>query len=91
MYLLEVGIGATRFGIRRTFFSKGFGGTVETTAEFEIEGEWTCLAETWSEEKSFDTLFATSFLVRAWCVILGNLLLNLSTTFTDSVTSFRHM
>ena len=47
------------------------GGIVKSSVEFEIEGEWTCLVETWSEDKSSDTLFATGLLVRAWSVILG--------------------
>ena len=64
MYPLEVVIGATWFGIRRTFFEMGAGGTVELSAEFEIEVEWTRLAETWSEDESLDTLFANGLLVR---------------------------
>ena len=59
-----MGIGATWFGIRRTFFSVGAGDTVESSVEFEIEGEWTYLAYTWSEDELSDTLFATGFLVR---------------------------
>ena len=39
------------------------GGMVKSSVEFEIEGEWTRLAETWSEDKSSDTLFAASLLV----------------------------
>ena len=58
MYPLEVGIGATRFDIRRMFFEMGSGGTVESSVEFEIEGEWKCLLETWLEEESSDTIFA---------------------------------
>ena len=46
MYPSEVGIDATRFGIRRTVFAMGAGGDVEYNVEFEIEGEWTRLAET---------------------------------------------
>ena len=46
LYPLEVGVSATRFGIRRTLFSIGAGGTVESSVEFEMEGEWTCIAET---------------------------------------------
>ena len=38
MYLLEVGIGSTWFGIRRTFFAMVAGGKVDFSAEFEIEG-----------------------------------------------------
>ena len=71
MYLLEVGVGATWFGIRRTFFAMGAGGTVKSGVEFEIEGGWTSPTETWFEAKSSDTLFATGLLVRAWSVILG--------------------
>ena len=41
LYLFEVGVGATLFGIRRTLFSMGGGGTVESIVEFEMEGEWT--------------------------------------------------
>ena len=51
MYPLEVGIGATWFGIRRTFFVMGYGGTVESSVDFEIEGEWNRLSESWSEYK----------------------------------------
>ena len=47
-YLLEVGVGAARFGIRRTVFAMGDGGTVDSIAVFEMEREWTCLAEIWS-------------------------------------------
>ena len=43
MYLLEVRIGTTWFGIRRTFFEMGAGGTVESSEDFEIEGECTSL------------------------------------------------
>ena len=64
MYLLEVGIGATCFVIRRTFFAMVSGGTVESSVEFEIEGEWNHIAETWSEDKSSGTLFDTGLLVR---------------------------
>ena len=42
----------------------GAGGTLELSVEFEIEGEWTCLAETWSKDRSSDNRFATGFLVR---------------------------
>ena len=59
MYLLEVGVGATRFGIRITLFSMGVGGTVESIVVFEMEGEWTRLAETWSEEELSDICLAT--------------------------------
>ena len=63
MYPLEVGIGANWFGIRRTFFAMGYDGTVESSVDFEIEGEWNRLEEIWSEDKSSDTLFATGLLV----------------------------
>ena len=46
MYSLEVGIGATRFDIGITFFAMGAAGTVESSVEFEIEGEWNRLADT---------------------------------------------
>ena len=58
--------------------------------EFDIEGEWTRIAETWSEDKSSDTIFAIDLLIRNRYVILGNFLLNLSTTFYDAVIYFRH-
>ena len=44
MYLLEVGICVTWFFIMIMFFAMGAGGTVESSVEFDIEGEWTCLA-----------------------------------------------
>ena len=91
MYTLEVGIGAILFGISRTLSAMGAGGTVESSVDFEIEGEWNRLAETWSEDKSWDTIFDTDLLVRDWSVILRNLLLNLLTNFADAVTSFWHM
>ena len=34
LYPLEVGVVATRFSIRRTVFSMGYGGTVESSVEF---------------------------------------------------------
>ena len=71
MYPLEVGVGATWFGIRRTLFAMRDGGMVNSSVEFEIEGGWTSPTETWFEDKSSDTLFATGLLVRAWSVILG--------------------
>ena len=91
LYLFEVGIGATRFGIRRTFFSMGSVGTVESSVEFEIEGGCTRLAETLPEEELSDTRFATGLLFWSWYVILGDLLLNISNTFADAVTSSRKM
>ena len=47
LYLLKVGAGVTRFGIRRTVFAIGSGGTVESIVVFEIEWECMCLEETW--------------------------------------------
>ena len=38
MYPLEVGVGATWFGIRRTLFAMRDGGMVNSSVEFEIEG-----------------------------------------------------
>ena len=38
LYQLEVGVGATRFGIKRAVFSMGAGGTVESSVNFEMEG-----------------------------------------------------
>ena len=64
MYPLKVGIGATCFGISRTFFEMVSGGTVDSSVEFEIEGGWTRIEDTSSEDKSPDTLFATGLLVR---------------------------
>ena len=46
LYPLEVGVGATRFGISRTVFAMGAGGTVESSVEFDIEGEWTRIVDT---------------------------------------------
>ena len=37
----------------------GDGGTVDYIVVFEMEGVWTRLAETWSEEKSSDISLAT--------------------------------
>ena len=39
LYPLEVGVMATWFGIRRTLFSMGAGGTVDYIVVFEMEGE----------------------------------------------------
>ena len=50
LYPLEVGVGATRFGIRRTVFAVGAGGTVEFIVVFKMEGERIRLTETWLEE-----------------------------------------
>ena len=46
------------------FFTMGAGGTVDSIVDFDIEGEWTRLTETWSEDKSSDTIFATGLLIR---------------------------
>ena len=59
-----MGIGADWFGIKIRFFSIGAGGTLESSGGFEIEGEWTRLAETLSEARLSDTLFVTRFLVQ---------------------------
>ena len=91
LYLLEVGVGAARFGIMRNVLSIEAGGTVESIFVFEMEGEWTCLAEIWSGEESSDTRLEIGLLTRAWYVFQGNLMLNLSTILVDEVTSFRHM
>ena len=56
-----------------------------------IDGEWTRLVETWSEDLSSETLFATGLLVRDWLFILGNLVLNWSKIVADSMTSFCHV
>ena len=37
-YPLEVSVGATRFGIRRTVFAMGAGGAVKSIVVFEMEG-----------------------------------------------------
>ena len=65
-----MGVGAKRFGIRRTVFDMGAGGTMESIVVFAMEGEWTRLAETWSEEESSDIRLETGFFYRAWYVIL---------------------
>ena len=44
-----MGVGETRFGIRRTLFAMGDGGTMESIFEFEMKGEWTRIAENWLE------------------------------------------
>ena len=69
----------------------GAGGTVESIVEFEMEGECTRLSDTLSEEESSDIRLATGLFARAWSVILGNLVLNRSTTFANAVTSYRQM
>ena len=42
----------------------GSGGTVESSVEFEIEGEWTLLSDTWLENNSSDTLFSIGLLAQ---------------------------
>ena len=64
MYLLKVGIGVTWLGIIRKFFVMGDGGTVDSSVEFVIEVEWIRISETWSKDKSLDTLFSTGLIVR---------------------------
>ena len=64
VYPLEVGIVVTWFVIRRTLFTMGAGGMAELSVEFDIEGEWTRLEETWSEDKFLDTIFDTGLLVQ---------------------------
>ena len=64
---------------------------MESIVVFDMEGEWTCLAEIWSDEESSDTLLAAGLLNLAWSVLQGNLVLNLSTILANAVTSFRHM
>ena len=86
-----MGVGKTRFCTRRKLFVMGAGGTVESMVEFEMGGEWTCLAETCLEEESSDIRLATDLCARYWSVILGNFLLNRSTTFTNAVKSLRQM
>ena len=56
-----------------------------------IDGEWTRLAETWSDAMSSETRFAPVLLGRDWSVIVGNFLLNWLTIVADAVTSFRQM
>ena len=91
LYPLEVGVGAERFGIRRTVLSIEVGGNVESIVVFEMEGEWTCLADIWLDEESSYTRVAAGLLNQDWYVFRGNLVLNQSTILADSVTSFRHM
>ena len=57
-----MGAGAERFGIRRTSLSIEDGVTVESIVVFGSEGEWTCMAEIWSDEESSDTRLAAGFL-----------------------------
>ena len=91
LHPLEVGVGAERFGTRIIVLSIEAGGTVESIAVFEMEEEWTCLAEIWLDEESSDTCLAAGLLNQAWYVIRGNLVLNLSKILADAVTSFWHM
>ena len=35
---------------------------MESIVVFDMEGEWTCLAEIWSDEESSDTLLAAGLL-----------------------------
>ena len=86
-----MGVGAARFGIRRTALSIEAGDTVEYIVVFEMEGEWTCMAEIWSDEESSDTLLAAGLWDLAWSVFRGNLVLNLSRILANVVTSFRNM
>ena len=69
----------------------GDGVTVESIVEFEMEGGWAHIAEIWSEEESSDIRLATGLFARAWSVILGNLVLNQSTTSADALISLRQM
>ena len=69
LYPLEVGVRESRFGVRRTVLSIEDGGTVESIVVFEMEKEWTCLADIWSDEESSDTRLETGLLIRAWSVI----------------------
>ena len=88
LYPLEVGVGAARFGIRRTVLGIETGGTVESIVVFEMKEEWMCMAEIWLDEESYDTRLAAGLLTRAWSVNQGNLVLNQSTILADAVTSF---
>ena len=63
-YLLEVGIGAAWFVIRRRLFSMGACGTLDSSVEFEIKRRWTRLVEMWLEARSSDTIFAIGLLVQ---------------------------
>ena len=86
-----MGVGAARFGIRRTALFIEAGGTVEYIVVFEVKGECTCLAEIWFDEDLSDTSLAAGLLNRAWSVFRGNLVLKLYTILDDAVTSLRHM
>ena len=74
----------------RRVFSNRAGGTPESSGGVEIEGYWTRLAETWSEDRFSDNIFFTGLLVRDLSGILGYLVLNLSTAFADAVKSFEN-
>ena len=84
-----MGVGAARFGIRITILAIGSGGTVDYIVVFEIEGEWTGLAEIWSEEESSDIRLETGLLTQSWSAIQWNLVLNRSNILADAVTSFQ--
>ena len=58
LYLLEVDVGEAQLGIRRTALFIEACGTVDSIVVFEMEGEWTCLAEIWSDEESSETILA---------------------------------
>ena len=64
-----MGVGATRFGISKLIFAMGYGDTVESIVVFEMKGEWTCLAEIWSEEESSDIRLETGLFAQAWSVV----------------------
>ena len=53
-----MGVGAAQLGIRRTELFIEAGVTVEFIVVFEMEGDWTCLAEIWSDEYLSETLLA---------------------------------
>ena len=59
-----MGVGATWFGIRRTLFAMGAGGTVESIVLFEMEGECTRLSETWSEEEYLISVWRQTCLLK---------------------------
>ena len=58
---------------------------------FKWRGGWTRLEDTWSEGESLDIRLDTGLFDRTWSFILGDFLLNRSTTFADAMTSFRQM
>ena len=59
-----MGIGAAWFGRSIRFLFIGTGGRLDSSVEVEIEGEWTRLAETWSEARLSYSIFTTGLLVR---------------------------